>query len=751
VIDRLIAGLIVWGPKSARERMMILIFILAALLVGFRADAQTPAPPLTGYASGALQQFIVDAALVNSQIPDRLRAYRARIETEMSLALLDSGRLERTGQVEQIASDVRFRSPNRYDQRVIGYRNQSVGPMFSLMSIFGGWTTPTLYGNRLQLGVTSATASNRAISSSGASLAIHPLATNRDTYYMYEGGDTAVTLFSTSGRRIPLARVRVTPRPNAPGDAILFYGDMYLDADRKQIVRMRGRIVELKDGKVTLKSGSRIPGVSGASFVELVNVEVNGEYWLPAYQRTEFQARIAFFGDFRSIVRIVSRFHDIRANDSSWTGPETPPGIQHSLTFAPASAQQRFHGWQSPLGSASTDAYFAEFDDLAPEAWRTVGDATVRISPRSLGEVLRFNRIEGLFTGAALTHDFRDAAPGLLIRGSLGYAWSEKVPRGMFGVQRTLGRTTTGIRIERALVHTNDFQPPLSYGASLSALFGSADDYDYLDRRSATAFVSRSFGAHRRSAMRLEAGPGTDHSVQQNISQGLYVANGEGFRPNRGIRTGNYFRSVASLEINPQVSGLFVDRGVGLSVSYERADGDLRWQRLEARTAARREIGPFQLYARGDAGTLLGTPAPQVMFELGGDLGLSGYDYKEFAGDRAALVRALLGYTLPILRAPIRLPGALIFPGLAPGLAAGIHGGWAEVSDDEAHRALLELGTRIGPDIFPPVPLSSPTHGMRASAEFLATFFSGAIAFGVTRPIDQPGKWKFTGRIGQGF
>jgi hypothetical protein len=40
---------------------------------------------------------------------------------------------------------------------------------------------------------------------------------------------------------------------------------------------------------------------------------------------------------------------------------------------------------------------------------------------------------------------------------------------------------------------------------------------------------------------------------------------------------------------------------------------------------------------------------------------------------------------------------------------------------------------------------------MRASAEFLATFFSGAIAFGVTRPIDQPGKWKFTGRIGQGF
>ena len=730
---------------------MILIFFVAALLVGLRADAQTTQPPVQGYASVPLQQFIGEAALVNSQIPERLRAYRARVETEMSLALLDSGRLERTAQVEQIASDVRFRNPDRYDQRVIGYRNQSVGPTFSLMSIFGGWTTPTLYGNHLQLGVTSATSANRAINPSAASLAIHPLATNRDTYYTYEGGDTAVTLFSTSGRRIPLARVRVTPRANAPGDAILFFGDMYLDADRKQIVRMRGRIVELKDGKVTLKSGSRIPGVSGASFVELVNVEVNGEYWLPAYQRTEFQARIAFFGEFRSIVRIVSRFYDIRANDSTWAGPATPPGVQHSLTFASSSAQQRFRDWQSPLGSASTDAYFAEFDDLAPEAWRTVGDATMRISPRSLGEVLRFNRIEGVFTGIALSHDFRDAAPGLLIRGSVGYAWSEKVARGMLGAQRTLGRTTTGIRAERALVHTNDFQPPLSYGASLSALLGSADDYDYLDRRSATAFISRSLGAQRRSSARLEVGPGSDHAVEQNISQGLYVAKGSGFRPNRGIRPGNYFRSVASMEINPQVSGLFVDRGLGLTVSYDRADGDLRWQRLEARTAARRELGPFQLYARGDVGTLLGTPAPQVMFELGGDLGLSGYDYKEFAGDRAALVRAVLGYTFPVLRAPIRLPNALILPGLAPGVAAGIHGGWTEISSDAARQASAELGTRIDPETLLPVPLSSPTGGMRASAEFLMTFFSGAVAVGATRPVDQAGRWKFTARIGQGF
>ncbi len=698
-----------------------------------------------------LDELLAQAAAINAQIPDRLRAYRAQVESEMSLALIDSGGRERTVQLEQVASDVRFRNPNRYDQRVVGYRTQAIAPTFSLLSIFGGWTTPTLYGNRLRLGVTSASSTNRAMNPSSADFAIHPLATNRTLYYRYEGGDTAVTLFSATGRRIPLVRVRVSPVENAPGDAILFFGDMYLDADRKQIVRMRGRMVELRDGKVTIRSGSRLPGVSGASFVELVNVEVNGEYWLPAYQRTELQARIALFGSFRSIVRVVSRFYDIRANDSTWEGADTPPGVAHHLTFASAGAQQRYNEWRQPIGSASTDTYFAEFDDLAPDAWTTVGDAKLRFSPRSLGEVFRFNRVEGLFTGIAVEQDFRDRAPGLSIRASAGYAWAEKVPRGMFAIQRTLGRSTFGVRAERSLPHTNDFQQPLTSGATLSALLGSIDDFDYLDRQLATAYFTRTYGPQQRSLVRFEAGAGSDNGVRRNASKGIYEAEGEGFRPVRGITEGNYIRTAATIEINPHVSGLFVDRGVGLTMHYERADGDLRWQRVEVRTAARREVGPFQVYARGDAGTLLGAPAPQVLFELGSEVGLSSYEYKEFVGDRAALLRTVVGYTFPILRAPIRLPSLLILPGISPGVAAGIHGGWTEISGARAQQAVNQLGSPFDIEGNPSIPIPRATDGMRASAEFLVTFFSGALAVGVTRAIDQPDKWKFTGRIGQGF
>ncbi|MGI8401607.1 MAG: hypothetical protein ACR2NS_08415 [Gemmatimonadaceae bacterium] len=725
-----------------------------ALLAGSSRPAfgqSTIAGPPSTVGSAGLATLLAEAARINRQIPDRLRSYRARVETEMSLVVLDSGGRERTIQLEQVASDVRWRAPDRYDQRVVGYRHQAVAPSFSLMSFFGGWTIPTLYGNRLQLGVTSASDPNRTVSGTSQSIAIHPLAANRDTYYVFEGGDTTVTLFS-NGRRIPIVHVRVSPGPNVRGDAVLFFGDMYLDADWKQIVRMRGRLVEVRDGKVTLKSGSRLPGVGGASFVELVNVEVDGQYWLPAFQRAELQARIALFGDFRSIVRIVSRFNDYLPNDSSWSGPVAPPGVRHNLTFAPSSTQDRFKAWERPIGAASSDVYYGQFDDLAPEEWRTVGETRAfRFRPRSLPEVIRFNRIEGLFTGLAVEREFGDTTATSLMHGSLGWAWAERTARGVLDVRHSRGRTTTGIRLERSLANTNDFQLPFSWGSTISALLGSVDDFDYLDRVSATAVLTRALGLKQRSLFRFETGPVRDRAVEQNISRGLYVARNGGFRPNRGIRGGNYLRTFAALDFNPEISGLFVDRGVGAKMSYERADGGMRWQRLELRTASRREVGPFQLYARADGGALFGTPVPQAMFEIGSGEGLSAYGYKEFAGDRAALARAVVGYTFPFLGAPIHLPSRLIVPGIAPGLAAGIHAGWTEVSGPAAQAALLELGTTTDPVTGLAVPVARSTRGVRASAEFLVTFFNGALGLGVTRPIDTRGAWKFTGRLGQGF
>jgi hypothetical protein len=307
-----------------------------------------------------------------------------------------------------------------------------------------------------------------------------------------------------------------------------------------------------------------------------------------------------------------------------------------------------------------------------------------------------------------------------------------------------------GARVERALANTNDFRLPFAPGATWSAILGSADDYDYIDRWSTSAYIARTLGLERRVVARLEAGFARDDSVVAHVSRGLFKGD-SGFRDVRGIREGSYVRSVASLEWNPQVSALFLDRGIGGRLRYERADGTVRWQRVELRAVARREIGPMHLMSRVEGGALIGEMAPQAMFEIGRDEGLSSYDYKEFGGDRAAIARTMLLYNFPFLRSPIILPSRLIIPGLAPGVSAGVQGGWAEVSSDRARRALLELGARRDTATGALIPISAPTNGIRASADLRLTFFSGAASIGVTRAIDRADKWRFIATVGQAF
>src|SRR5207245_1254518 len=135
-----------------------------------------------------------------------------------------------------------------------------------------------------------------------------------------------------------------------------------------------------------------------------------------------------------------------------------------------------------------------------------------------------------------------------------------------------------------------------------------------------------------------------------------------------------------------------LEPGFGSVFHIEAARGRLSWVRTEATVSDRHYVGPVTLAARLQGGALFSkAPPPQTLFELGGIDMLSGYTYKEFAGDRAALFRAYALYSLPLFRAPHRVRRFLI-PGLTPGISAGVDGGWTGVSDGAAHLAVLALG-----------------------------------------------------------
>jgi hypothetical protein len=744
--------------------------------------------PESVYSSPALASFIAAAAIANRTPPPSLRGYHARVESELSLLLRDTLGRERVAQVEQLAMTAQWRLGDGYDLRVIGYRSESVGVPYSALSLARSWTIPSLYGNRLTLGVDVARmgASERGPpKSKGDSIktrprsqplrAIHPLAFDRERFYRFSGGDT-IAFLRSRGRVVPIARVRVTPVFDSAARAErigAFDGEIDFDASRHQIVRMRGQFVTTAapHSRRRIPLG-RIPGLVAVAYVEFVNAEVEGQFWLPEFQRTEFQATFAPLGTQRSVFRLVSQFSNIgvdaahaaaltdtAAADNQAAPPSVPNAVDtynRVLSYASGDSISRYDDWIKPLGSATSNVHSSDFDDLSPDAWRTDGSPLVDVAPAKLDEIFRFDRIEGAYVGAAAGVRFRDAVPGLTTHVYAGWAFDEETPRGGASLRYDRGNWTTIARVDRALATTNDFAAPLEGGSIGFAGLIGVDDQDYIDRRTAAVGLTRTIGSIQTALITAEAGISEDRRETARLSHGVFGAGS--FRINRGSTEGRYVRAAATLELHPDVTGLFLEPGAGLTASYEIGRGDLNWQRAELALAVRRSFSDVVIAGRAQGGIVLGRDLPpQQLFELGGEGALPGYRYKEFAGDRAAMAGVLASYGLPVLRRPWSLGRGIVLPGLSPGFAVGVQSGWTEASTAGARSAIQLLDPEsqhpCGSASTQPCPpaLSRPTNGARATVDARLTLLGGLLGFGVARAVDQAAPWRFVFRFGQEY
>jgi hypothetical protein len=693
------------------------------------------------YASQTVRDIVAAAATNNRTPPPEFRGYEARVETELSLIVRDTLGRERAAQIEQLASTARWGGMGEYNLHVVGYRSQSVGVPYSALSIVRGWTIPSLYGERLRLGASFGPA--RAGDTRDQIIAVHPFARDRDEYYHFAGGDT-VTVLRAGDRSIPIVRIRVTPRVTSGRRLGLFDGEIDLDANRLQIVRMRGRFVAFGGRPTGGSIRSRMPGLTAVAYGEFVNAEVGGRYWLPAFQRTEFQATIALFGQTRSVFRLVSRFADFAVDTGAALSDSTTPRIR--VTYSSGDSMSRYREWRQELGVATASVTADDFDDVGPDAWRPGGPPRLDLVPVRTSEMIRFNRVEGFYTGLAATVQFRDQIPGLSVGGFGGWAWTEKTVRG--GVRASLkrGLSTFSARAERSLDRTNDFELPLDDGGGIGALLGSIDDNDYVDRTAAVLSATRLMGGIDVGLVTAQLGVAHDRSERSRLSHGVFGSS-TAFRPNRGVASGSYAFAMADLELRPNVTGDFVQPGVGARLHYEGAAGDLRWQRIELGLSTRHFWGPLSIGAHADGGLLVASaPPPQTLFELGGYETLPGYDYKAFAGDRAALFRTFASLRFPIWRTPVRLIRNLYIPGVGPGLGVSAQGGWTEISSAATQRSVDALGAGWSVE-----PVSVATGGMRASVGAGITLFSDIVHVGFARPVDHSAPWRFVAGFGPSF
>ena len=691
------------------------------------------------YASTALRDLVAAVAAANHRPPLELRGYRSRIETELALVLRDTLGREHAAEVEQLATDARWTRAERYDLHIVGYRSQNVGVPYSTLSIVRGWTIPTLFGERLSLGVYIAGPNRR-----DTLIAVHPFAADREQYYRYSGGDT-VAVLHIGARRIPVARIRVHPdfRGRTPLGA--FDGEIEVDAVRHQIIRMRGQIEILSRPSGVPSRLLRVTGVVSAAYVEFVNAEIAGKFWLPAMQRTEFQASFPLLGQTRAIFRIVSNISDIVVDETT-AARDTTGSLRVTVTWAPNDSIRRFADWRREIGAETESVHSDDFQDLAPPAWRNSGLPRVSLFPTSLRRIFRFNRVEGLYLGVAPTVEFRSAEPGLSAGVFGGWAFAETTVRGGAFTTYTRGRSTFGVRAERALVSTNDFTLPLDEDPGFAALLASVDDNDYVDRTLAVASLSRATIAPNTARATLQLGVGRDDAVAARLARGL-ISQGTRFRPNRGVRTGDYAYGSVDLELHPDVTGDFVSPGIGARVHYEIGRGSLDWQRAELGLAARRYWGGFTLGAHVDAGVVRGSPVPpQQLFELGGTGLLPGYDYKAFAGDEAVLFRGFSSYRFGLWQRPIRVWQSFFVPGVNPGIEMSTQGGWARASSPAVLESIRQLGLDNDGN-----PVSVPTGTIRSTAGIGLSLFADLVHLGVARPIDRAAAWRLVAGFGTRF
>ncbi len=715
------------------------------------ATLQVVAQPDTAtYTTPGVRRVVEQAAELNHRVPAGLGRYTVRVESEISLGSLRREGQETAFTLEQVASQLTWDRSGSFEQHVIGHRAQQAGLTYLTLGIFrNAWVVPSLYGNRLALlfGRDTSRRRVRDRNADGSTVfAVHPLADDREQYYRYAGGDTILTIV-LHDRTTPIVRLEVAPRTDLAAPAVLFTGEVDLDATRFHIVRMRGHFSRVGD------RGSRLPGfldpqVRGIANVELVNSEIEGLWWLPAQQRFELHATAAALADSRAIFRILTTFgpYTVTPPDSGVTAEDTLQALPHRLTLATRDSLGNFRDWQEEIGRATFGVSARDFDDVAPDFLRETGRPMVFLQAERLSDFVHGNRIEGPFTGGGVTARFRDAAPGLVMRAVGGYAWVERTMRGRLIAEWWRGGTFLGARVGRGLDITNDFRMPLDSGAGFGGIFGGLDRYDYVDRRSATVQAARRLGDGHRSELRIDAGVVDDRSAVARWETPLVLfGDRQPLRENRGVTEGRYGRSVVTLDWRPDVSGEFLRTGIGGRVLWDRGRGDLDYDRVEVRLAGRLNRGPVTLALRADAGVVASdAPPPQQLFELGRTQGLPGYEYKEFAGTRAAVVRTAAMYRLPLLTAPVRLTSRFWLPAPAPALAWSLQAGRADAPDDAARQAVAALGLACGtpPPSFPVcTPVSRPTGGWRASTGVGLRFFGGAVSLMAAKPLDGRG-WR---------
>jgi hypothetical protein len=702
-------------------------------------------------------RLLAAAAAANQTAMLSAGGYRATIETETATLGRREGRIEGPTLLEQASSQVVLSNEGGFTQHVVGSRSfPNAIPLSRLALLRIGSVMPTLAGERLQVIARSGPGDTKYSETLRGPLTpgvlVHPLASDRDDYYRFEGAETPVWR-TIDGVKRKVFAIEVIPRSDLTREDLVFEGEMDLDPASCGLARLYGRLRVVGP----TRRGGFFNFEPKMTLVELVDQRLPNGSWVPLVQRFEIQSSFSLTSGFGTARRVISRFHDTTVLEDDGSGPGAIAAVTsgYVLTSASRDSLRGFRGWHLPAGRATEAVSEADFSRYRPGRLQSTGRPVLLLQGPNQGDFLRFNRIEGVFTGLSVIARLRDAAPGLSLQASAGYAWSEKMVRGFGGAGWDSGPWRLSAGGGRTLEVTNKFRDQFD-NPSLGALAGR-DPWDYVERQGGLAAIARSLSSEGAIAQ-LELARVTDRTVTRHMNK---APSGALLRLNRNITPGTYWRGRALLDWHPAVSPLFAHDGVGFRAEVESATGDLDYTRVEGRVVLRKSFSRIFVIARLHAGAVFATdPPPQQLFELGGPAGLPGYDYKEFAGVRAALFRVRVSYPLSLLDLPFRIGSGVTLPSLSPAISVGFQGGFTNAHTAGGLAAVRALGDKhddktgaliTDPLTGQPLPAAVATDKLKSSVDIRIGFFGDALAVGFARSLEKGRKTQFIFAFGRQF
>ncbi|MDQ6885712.1 MAG: BamA/TamA family outer membrane protein [Gemmatimonadota bacterium] len=314
------------------------------------------------------------------------------------------------------------------------------------------------------------------------------------------------------------------------------------------------------------------------------------------------------------------------------------------LAHSPELPASIYDSGEEIFGTRERESLIRELNGLYPGL--APGKASLHYG---LGDgLLRYNRVEGLSAGLAVTQSF---GQGLSGRAGARIGIADWQPNGELSLSRSDGRRVTTLTAYRRLAVANDWGDPLGVGSSLSAiLFGREEGFYYrswgaeLGRtidRDAAQLGWRVF-AERQSAARVE----TNFSVPHVIRGNRFIDNIDAERATEYGVAGSLHHS---LGVDPHGLRLLTD------LKVEAATGSFGYGRGLADFTVSHGLGRYLDGAlTASAGTSSGTVPTQRLFYLGGSQSVRGQQPSPvgspFAGDAFWMGRAELGYSLVTAR-----------------------------------------------------------------------------------------------------